>query len=207
MKELVEAVERLRKSGIKEVIERRLGEFEELGRKSSPELFRELSFCLLTANSSAERCMRIQEEAGDGFLELPREQLEGMLKKHGHRFPSARAGYILEARKNSSLRDVISSAGSGQEAREWLVRNVKGLGYKEASHFLRNIGFKNLAIIDFHIIDLLGRYGLIEKPKSLGRKRYLEIENILKSLSERLGMSLAELDLYLWYMETGKVLK
>ena len=159
MKELLEAVKNLRKSGTKEVIEKRVREFEELGRRPSPELFRELSFCLLTANSSAERCMRIQNEVGEGFLNLPGEQLEAMLRKHGHRFPSARAGYILEARKNSPLKGIISSMGSGQEARGWLVRNVKGLGYKEASHFLRNIGFKNLAIIDFHIIDLLERYG------------------------------------------------
>ena len=91
--------------------------------------------------------------------------------------------------------------------REWLVRNVKGVGYKEASHFLRNIGFKNLSIIDFHIIDLLARYGLIKKPRSLTRRRYLEIEGLLRRISEKLGISLAELDLYLWYMETGRILK
>jgi len=74
---------------------------------------------------------------------------------------------------------------------------------------LRNIGYKNLAIIDFHIIDLLVRYGLIEKPrnKSLTPKRYLEIENALKKISKKTGLHLGELDLYLWYLETGKILK
>ena len=78
---------------------------------------------------------------------------------------------------------------------------------KEASHFLRNIGFKDFAIIDFHIIDVLTRYNLIKKPKTLTAKRYLEIEGVLKKLANKLKMSLGELDLYLWYLETGKVLK
>ena len=84
---------------------------------------------------------------------------------------------------------------------------MKGLGYKEASHFLRNIGFDDFAIIDFHIIDILSRYNLIEKPKALTKKRYLKIENLLKEIAKKSNLSLAELDLYLWYMETGKVLK
>jgi len=90
---------------------------------------------------------------------------------------------------------------------EWLVKNISGIGYKEASHFLRNIGFTNLAIVDFHILNLLARHGLIEKPKTLTRKKYLEIEEVLRAIAEKLDLNLAELDLYLWYMETGKVLK
>ncbi|MEM2743849.1 MAG: N-glycosylase, partial [Nitrososphaerota archaeon] len=62
-------------------------------------------------------------------------------------------------------------------------------------------------ILDFHIIDLLAKYGLIEKPKTLTRKRYLEIEKILKEIAEKLNINLAELDLYLWYLSTGKILK
>ena len=93
--------------------------------------------------------------------------------------------------------------------RDWLAENVYGLGYKEASHFLRNIGATDLAIIDFHIVDVLVREGLIAKPKSksLSAKRYLEIERVLKGLAGELGITLAELDLYLWYLETGKIQK
>ncbi len=91
--------------------------------------------------------------------------------------------------------------------REWLVKTVKGFGMKESSHFLRNVGYESLAIIDFRIIDVLHRYGLIERPKTMSRKKYLEIEEVLRQLAQKVGMSLAELDLYLWYMETGKILK
>jgi N-glycosylase/DNA lyase len=130
------------------------------------------------------------------------------LKGLGHRYPGMRARFIVEARKHkNSLKETIQSFGSEENAREWLAKNVKGLGYKEASHFLRNIGFDNLAIIDFHIIDILAKHGMIERPKTLTKKKYLEIEGVLKRIAKKLGMNLAELDLYLWCAETGKVLK
>ena len=100
--------------------------------------------------------------------------------------------------------------GTGKERREKLVKMIKGLGMKEASHFLRNIGFKDVAIVDFHIIDLLKREGLTDfdrKTSGLSKGKYLEIEGVLEKLGKELGMNLAELDLYLWYMETGKILK
>jgi N-glycosylase/DNA lyase len=63
--------------------------------------------------------------------------------------------------------------------------------------------------VDFHIIDLLSGRGIIRRPKSrsLSRREYLKIEGVLREISEKAGVSLAELDLYLWFMETGKVLK
>ena len=91
--------------------------------------------------------------------------------------------------------------------REWIVKNVRGLGYKEASHFLRNIGFDDYAIIDFHIVDILTDHKIIKKPKTLTKGKYLEIEDLLRNLANKTGLTLAELDLYLWYMETGKILK
>jgi len=95
----------------------------------------------------------------------------------------------------------------GNALREWIVENVKGLGYKEASHFLRNVGFDDYAIIDFHIVDLLVDYKLIEKPKTITKRKYMAIESLLKKLARKTNLTLAELDLYLWYMETGKILK
>ena len=144
------------------------------------------------------------------FATMPEEELAKQLAVLGHRFPNMRAKFIVEARKHkNNIRKTIESFSSDSERRKWFAENVKGLGFKESSHFLRNIGFKNVAIIDFHIVDLLSRSGLIEKPKnkSLTSKKYLEIENVLKVLAEKTNMSLGELDLYLWYEETGKILK
>ena len=79
--------------------------------------------------------------------------------------------------------------------------------YKEGSHFLRNIGCDYYAIIDFHILDLLERYHLITKPKSLTATKYREIEQVLQTIATQTQLTLAELDLYLFYLETGKILK
>jgi len=202
--ELVEEIERLKRGSISEVIAERMREFEEFGDKRKDEVFGELCFCLMTANFSAEKCINIQKEMGRDFGLLSEAELAVALKKHGHRFPNTRANYIFEAQKCEG--DLCSLVGTGKERREKLVRDIKGLGMKEASHFLRNVGFKDVAIIDFHIVDLLKREGLIETG-ALNKKRYLEIEKVLEDLGRKVGLNLAELDLYLWYIETGKVLK
>ena len=205
---LIENIGKLKKSRVKDLINTRLKEFKEISKKPNEEIFKELCFCILTANFNAEKSIKIQNEIGDGFLTLSESDLTKKLRRLGHRYPKARARYIVEARKyKDSLKELIRRFKNEQDTREWLVKNVKGIGYKEASHFLRNVGFTNLAIVDFHIIDLLVRYGLIERPKTMTKKKYLEIENLLRKIGKRLGLNLAELDLYLWYIETGKVLK
>jgi N-glycosylase/DNA lyase len=208
MEGLLKSVEALKNSQVKTLVHARINEFKELGKKPSNEIFNELCFCILTANFNAERSVKIQNELGNGFCDLSEQQLIEKLKALGHRFPETRGKYIVEARKHKdSLKYRIKSFKQETELRDWLVKKVKGLGYKEASHFLRNIGFMNLAIIDFHIVDVLIKHGLIVRPKTLTPKKYLEIEDVLKGIARKTNLTLAELDLYLWYMETGKVLK
>jgi len=100
-------------------------------------------------------------------LVLSEIDLAKKLSELGHRFPNARARYIILARqKINDLKKILGGDESDLKKREEIVKNIKGLGMKEASHFLRNIGYKNLAIIDFHIIDLLVKNNLIVKSKS-----------------------------------------
>ncbi|MBS7610214.1 N-glycosylase/DNA lyase [Candidatus Bathyarchaeota archaeon] len=209
MEELLTRIEELKKDNkIKIFVEKRLMEFSEMEKREAGDIFKELCFCILTANFSAEKSIKIQEKIGDGFLNLSESQLAERLKELGHRYPNARARYIVLARKyRDSLKKIIKSFHEEIELREWLVKNIKGIGYKEASHFLRNIGYFNFAILDFHIIDFLVNYQLIDKPKILTKRKYLEIEKLLKQVAKKAGISLAELDLYLWYSETGKILK
>ncbi|HHH80250.1 MAG TPA: N-glycosylase/DNA lyase [Thermoplasmatales archaeon] len=204
---LIDELLRLKKSDVSGVVDKRLAEFKRLGEGSNNDIFKELCFCILTANFNAEKSIIIQRELGDGFLFLSENELADKLRRLGHRYPNTRAKYIVYARRfKDSLRDVIGSL-SGERLREWFVKYLKGLGYKEASHFLRNIGFEDYAIVDFHIVDLLVKHGLVVKPKTMTKMRYLEIERVLKVVAEKAGFTLAELDLYLWFMETGKVLK
>jgi N-glycosylase/DNA lyase len=86
---------------------------------------------------------------------------------------------------------------------------VQGLGYKEAGHFLRNIGRgDNIAILDRHILRHMIQYRMIQKiPGSLTKRKYLEIENRLRKFSNRIGIPMAELDLLFWYRSTGEIFK
>lgn len=207
MKKLINTIDSIRKSGMKSVIDKRILEFREKGRKGKEEIFNELCFCILTANSAAERCIDVQCKMGNGFSKLPENMLQQKLKQCGARFHTKRAGYIAEARKYKDELFQIIRTKKGNELREWIVEHIKGLGYKEASHFLRNIGYDDYAIIDFHIIDVLVNQGLIERPNTLNKNRYIEIEELMRTIGKKVGLNLAELDLYMWYSETGKVLK
>ncbi len=198
---------------VKARIEERLRQFRKIWEiASDEELFKELVFCLLTPQSRAKTCwnavLRLERKSlvAEGEACQIQEELVGV------RFHQRKAEYICLAREmfsQISLRATLAGFASPFAAREWLVKNVLGLGYKEASHFLRNIGRRDLAIIDFHIVDLLSSRGIIRKPesKSLGKKKYEEIEKKLAVLADRCGLCQGELDLYLWYMETGTILK
>ncbi len=192
------------------VVARRMEEFRK-ARDSPRSLFGELCFCILTANYTAEGGMRIQKALGGSFHRLTERELASRLRALGHRFPNMRANFIARAQAGRKELAAKLNACSSHSMREWLAQNVYGIGYKEASHFLRNVGATDVAIVDFHIIDLLSRYRIIRKSgaktKTLSRKRYLAIERALASLASDAGLTLAELDLYLWFMETGKILK
>ena len=205
--DLINKIEKLKHGEIAGIVEKRIQEFKNLNKKSTDELFKELCFCILTANFSAEKSIRIQDEIGECFLTDTKEDLSKKLKNYGHRFPNTRAEYISKSLECKDKLEEIVQFHDKTALREWIVNNVKGLGYKEASHFLRNIGFDDYAIIDFHIVDILVDFNLIEKPKTLTKKRYFEIEDLLRALAKKTDLTLAELDLYLWYMETGKILK
>ena len=202
---LLERVSSLR-GEIGEIVAARLREFESVQKESEEKIFEELAFCILTANSSARIGLKAQREIGRGFLTYPEEKLRDELHRIGYRFRRVRAKYIVEARWIvPQIKELFKM--SENEARDFLVDNVKGLGMKEASHFLRNTGAKNLAIVDRHILKILSTEGYIEIPRTLTRRRYMEIEDVERNLAKKVGMNLAEFDLYLWYISTGEVLK
>jgi N-glycosylase/DNA lyase len=208
---LSDALIDLKVSPVSVKVKERIEEFRLLNTLGEDEWFSELCFCLLTANSSAQKGVQVQTAIGDGFSTLPQQELSTRLRKLGYRFFNKRAEYIVAARKHSKgLKKRIQKLAKKdtRKAREWLVENVKGMGYKEASHFLRNVGYTDVAILDRHILRTLHENQMIPQvPKSLTRVQYLTYENLLRLLAYRFRLSLAALDLYLWYLKTGKVLK
>lgn len=208
MKDLVKKINYLKKTDVKKKIDRKTSVFSKIKNKSNKEIFKELSFCVLTANYNAKKAIEIQKKIGSGFITLSQKQLAESLKKLGYRYPNIRSEYIVYNRQYiDDLKKVLKNF-KGLALRDWFAENIKGLSYKESSHFLRNIGYNDYAIIDFHIVDVLIEHGYLkEKPKSLNRQRYLEIENILEKISKKVNLSQGELDFYLWYLETRTILK
>jgi N-glycosylase/DNA lyase len=209
---MVEAVEALQEiPPIYFLVKKRIKEFTKVHNADSFRWYEELVFCLLTAYSSAELGLRCQESlcSGDVLIKGSFDEIKRCISNEGHRFADQRARYIYQTRHLAPvIKSLITGFKKPKRAREWLKDNIKGLGWKESSHFLRNIGYLDLAIIDRHILSNLEEYGIIKDSKiSLTKRRYYEYEKILERVADSLKMPLGELDLYLWYRKTGQILK
>ena len=211
MQELISKIKDLQKSPINQTVESRLQEFASFKGKNGGLWFSELCFCILTANSRARTGITIQNQLGpSGFLFKTQEEIMNVIIQNHHRFHNNKSKYIVQARKHAQIKKIVNDfteKGQLLKAREWIVKNIKGIGYKEASHFLRNTGHEDLAILDRHILNLMAEHNLIERPKTLSPKLYIDIESKFNNIAHNLQMSPAKLDLFMWYMKTGEILK
>lgn len=197
-------------------IRRRLREFRAIWKHGSDaDIWREMVFCFFTGGCSARMGLRsieaVRRLIDNGSHEELTQALLGV-----HRYPNARSRYIVASRDflttdcGMRLRKRIGGIRDHLERRDWLVKEkgIKGLGYKEASHFLRNIGFSGYGILDKHVLNCLFELKIIDDPKPPNtRARYLSIESELKGFSEQLGIDFDEMDLVLWSIKTGEILK
>ena len=190
------------------LIKSRLEEFSAI---NGDDIFYEMCFCLLTPQSNGKRCDEIVQVLREKDFMNKEFPLYSHLKKT--RFYKNKSKYLNLMKENYTLlKNKYALDKKFQDEaptlREQLVRNVKGFGYKEASHFLRNIGYRNLAILDRHILKNLHACGVIQElPKSPTPKQYLEIEEKFKQFARKIKIPMDELDLLFWSMETGEVFK
>jgi N-glycosylase/DNA lyase len=197
-------------------IRRRLEEFKEVFNQSDERIFAELAFCICTPQTKATAAWSaIVALMKNGYLFSGSEKLIRPFL-NAVRFADNKAKYIVEARnfftKDNKLKikEKLKEFKNVFELREWLVENVKGLGYKEASHFIRGIGLSNnqIAILDRHILNELKDYEVIEElPKTLTKRKYLEIEDKMRDFSRLIGIPMDELDLLFWSEKTGIIFK
>lgn len=197
-------------------ISTRLAEFQTIWKTGTDrDLWEEMVFCFFTGGCSAKMGLRSIEAVRPLLLDGTQPQLAAALVG-SHRYPNARSRYIVASREflqnhcDMRLREKLESFECGFERRDWLVKEkgIKGLGYKEASHFLRNVGFRGYAILDKHVLNCLAELKIIDDPKPPNtRSRYLSTEYKLKQFSEQAGVDFDEMDLVLWSMKTGEVLK
>lgn len=101
----------------------------------------------------------------------------------------------------NSLRRLLFSANGAKNARKALMLSVWGFGPKQASLFLRRVGYcADLAVLDVHVLDYLHlTRGLRVTPSRLGRLScYEEIEDTFREVASRFGHSLGCVDLATW---------
>ena len=197
-------------------IRRRLREFERIRQSGSDaKHWEEMVFCFFTGGCSAKMGLRAIEAVRPLLKNGTQAELAQALSGV-HRYPNARSWYIVESREflkkhcKLRLRTKLESFDCGQSRRDWLVKEkgIKGLGYKEASHYLRNVGFKGYAILDKHVLRCLAELKIIDDPKPPNtRSKYLMVEEKLKNLTNKARIDFDEMDLVLWSMKTGEVLK
>jgi len=212
--ERVVATHRARRKEIRS----RLSEFDEVWLKGSDaRLWEELAFCIFTAGASARMGLNSVDAVRSLLLEGEPEEMTQALKRAGaHRFPVARPRYIVTTRSylrsnfGMRLRKRLRGFSDPVERRDWLAqeKQIKGLGYKEASYFLRNIGVKGHAILDKHVMRCLTEVGVVQssKPPST-RRHYLDVEQKFLKFAKDIKINCDELDLVLWSIKTGEILK
>jgi N-glycosylase/DNA lyase len=197
-------------------IRARLAEFRSIWKDGSDSrLWEELVYCIFTAGASARMGLRSVEAVRHLLEDGSEDELAAALQSR-HRYPNSRSGYIAVTREylradcGMRLRERLEGFHDPLERRDWLARErrIKGLGYKESSHYLRNIGFSGYGILDKHILRSLAELKVIASPvPPATRTRYLETEERLKTFALDIGIDFDELDLVLWSMKTGEILK
>lgn len=174
----------------------------ELARSSTNHLFKEgmLDTKWLLRTNRAKQIIA-KELSKPIYLPVKKD---GEFRKY--RFPRVRARDIVESARtiyaaDGSMYETLSTSASDKELRNALAMDIPGLGLKEASHFLRNIGFSShLAIIDVHVISFLKYLGLIpQRELTLTPNLYFEIENMVQKISASYQLDLAVLDNAIWH--------
>ena len=182
---------------------------------SEEDIFAEVAFCVLTPQSKARNAWTAINNLRENGLLLDGKAEEIAEHLNIVRFKNNKSRYLVELRelmtRDGKVRPkmILGEKGDVFQTREWIFKNIKGMGMKEANHVLRNLGFgDNIAILDRHILKNLEKLGVIEEiPKSITEKKYYEIESKMREYSKSSKIPMVALDLVLWYKEAGEIFK
>lgn len=208
-------------AGTRPAILERLAEFAAVPRT---EWFYELCYCLLTPQSKAVHAGAVVDSLKNiGFFESGGDALHLLRNKDTYiRFHNTKHKRLHALREQwSAIESVLDHAMQHRKVhspgevntqtltlRDSLVDMVGGIGMKEASHFLRNIGFRGMAIIDRHLLTNMLRCGLYaELPPLSTRTHYRAVEARYLQFADAVEIDPDELDLLFWSAQTGVILK
>ena len=216
-----------------EISKEKQSEIDEIYRKSKKEIdeaikgyaytmnfeekdyFAEIAFCILTPQSKARNAWSAITKLKENGLLYTGNSEEIVEYLNVVRFKNNKSRYLVELRnlmtRNGKLdsKNILKEIGDVYEKRDWILKNVKGMGLKEAAHVLRNLGYgRYLAILDRHVLKNLKELGVIDEiPKSLTKNKYFEIEKLMIAYSEKVNIPMDALDLVFWSQQAGEVFK
>ncbi len=202
---------------IKGDIEARLDYFRNVWNNGdNKSIHMELSFCILTPQSKALNAWAAIEKLDENKLLWSGEKEEISEHLNTVRFKNNKADNLVRLRNQMTndkgeiiTKDFFEGIKKVEDKREWIVKNIRGMSFKEASHFLRNVGFgDDLAILDRHILRNMEKLGVIKEiPKTITPKKYKEMEVKLRKYTKKVGIPMDHMDLLLWYKEAGEIFK
>jgi len=190
------------------LIKSRLNEFSLV---SESEYFYELCFCICTPQSKAKNAIQVVEKLKDkDFFNKPFNPVKILSdKRHYIRFHNQKANRLIKLiSAYPRIIEILKSDLSAFDKRNKIKEAVDGFGYKESSHFMRNIGYLDLAILDRHILKHLVLCKVYKDfPKVSSAKQYFDVEKKFLKFANSVGIPMDELDLLFWSYETGEILK
>ena len=200
---------------IKDEVDEKIENFKKAFNYDNKKFFCEIAFCILTPQSKALKSWEIIEKLDSNGLLYTGEYEDIVGHLNAIRFKNTKAKRLIMLRELMSIdgklapKKVLINNDDVLKIREWIIKNINGMGLKEASHVLRNLGMgDNIAILDRHILRVLEALNVIsEIPKTLTYKKYLEIENKMREYSKYSGITMDRLDLVLWYRQVGYIFK
>lgn len=193
---------------LKDRIRQRLREFEMVPAK---DYFYEMCYCICTPQSKAKNAFIVVEklQAGDFMNKLFDPVSILREPEHYIRFHNQKSKRLVEmAGIFPDVMTILNSGADKYQKRIEIHKTVKGFGFKETSHFMRNIGYKGFGILDRHILRHMVECGVYDKtPRVSSVNQYLEVETAFEKLAKSTGIPLDELDILFWSYETGEILK
>ncbi|MDD5650017.1 MAG: hypothetical protein PHF86_06340 [Candidatus Nanoarchaeia archaeon] len=169
--------------------------------KTKLDVFYNLCFCVLVPQTKFKTVLSVINMLKDEKFYARPIHREALLKIISTiRFKNRKVDYLLAAKYKfeefyKKLSPLLESERDTRAIRSFVVGEIKGIGLKAASHFLRNLGIEDLAIVDTHILQHLCVTGK--------KFDYFSIEDEVRARAISQGVSVAVYDALVWGQRSG----
>jgi N-glycosylase/DNA lyase len=199
-------------------LDKRLEDFRRRWAEGSDQdIFEELCYCICTAREKAKNAFAAMNSLRKTkkLFKGNEAEIDAVLLESGIALHPDKAKRIIRCREiyypdtKNKIKKEFLSFGDILLSRRELKKKINGFGFKEASHFLRNLGFgEKICILDTHTAQQLVQYKVIgERPASWTEKKYLEVEQAMIGFAKQEKIPLDALDLVFMLKENPEIIK